>query len=89
MAITERQVLGKIEVLEGGQIQLRQDTVIERDGVEVSRLYHRVVLEPTLDTTTLTGRLKDVADVVWTTEVVEQFEQDKQARVNAAIPSKL
>jgi hypothetical protein len=46
MALTERKEIGSIEVLPLGQIQVRTDTVIDRDGVEISRTYHRHVLEP-------------------------------------------
>jgi hypothetical protein len=46
MALTERIEIGSREVLADGQIQIRTDTVIERDGVEISRTYHRHVLAP-------------------------------------------
>ena len=46
MALTERQEIGSREVLADGQIQVRTDTIIERDGVEISRTYHRHVLAP-------------------------------------------
>jgi len=35
MALTERKEIGKMEILPDGIIQVRTDTVIERDGVEV------------------------------------------------------
>ena len=46
MAITERQEISQRTVLVGGQIQVRTDTVIERDGIEIGRTYHRHVLSP-------------------------------------------
>lgn len=46
MALTERIEIGSREVLADGQIQIRRDTVIERDGVEISRTYHRHVIAP-------------------------------------------
>ena len=46
MPLTERTEIGSREVLDDGQIQVRTDTIIERDGVEVSRSYHRHVLTP-------------------------------------------
>jgi hypothetical protein len=46
MAVTSRTEIGTHEVLADGQIQVRTDTVFERDGVEVSRTYHRHVLAP-------------------------------------------
>jgi hypothetical protein len=46
MAITERTEIGSREVLTDGQIQVRTDLIIEKDGVEISRTYHRHVLAP-------------------------------------------
>jgi hypothetical protein len=46
MAITERTVIGSRQVLANGVIQVRTDTVILRDGEEISRTYHRHVLAP-------------------------------------------
>ena len=47
MALTERNENDKIEVV--GQyktVQVRRATVIERDGVELTRTFHRHVLQP-------------------------------------------
>jgi len=46
MALTERIVIGSREVLADGQIQVRSDLIVERDGVEISRSYHRHVVVP-------------------------------------------
>ena len=46
MAITKRTENDKIEVVNKWNIQVRTATVIEEDGVELSRSYHRHVLVP-------------------------------------------
>jgi len=46
MAITKRTENDKIEVVNKWNIQVRTATVIEEDGVELSRTYHRHVLVP-------------------------------------------
>jgi len=46
MALTERVIIGSRDVLENGAIQVRRDTIIERDGIEISRTYHRHVVAP-------------------------------------------
>ena len=46
MALAERTIIGSREVLNDGSIQVRRDTIIERDGVEISRTYHRHVVAP-------------------------------------------
>ena len=84
MALTERSENDKIEIV--GQykaVQVRCATIIERDGVEVSRSYHRHVLEPgylgeegVLVETDLSGEAADVAAIanaVWTDEVKEAW----------------
>ena len=43
MAITKRTENDKIEVVNKWNIQVRTATVIEEDGVELSRSYHRHV----------------------------------------------
>jgi len=84
MALTERCENDKIEIV--GQykaVQVRCATVIERDGVEVTRSFHRHVLQPgTLDEndalvdTDLSGEDADVAAIAtaaWTDAVKEAW----------------
>jgi len=49
MALTKRMEIGSIEVLPMGQIQVRTDTIVEEDGVQLSKSYHRHVVEPNSD----------------------------------------
>ena len=46
MALTEEAVQDKIEVVNGTSVQVRTATVIKRDGTEISRSFHRHVLQP-------------------------------------------
>ena len=84
MALTERNENDKIEVV--GQykaVQVRNATVIERDGVEISRSFHRHVLHPgtlgesdALVDTDLSGEDADVQAIctaVWTDAVKEAW----------------
>ena len=84
MALTERCENDKIEVV--GQykaVQVRCATVIERDGVEVTRSFHRHVLHPgtlgegnVLVNTDLSGEDADVQAIctaVWTDAVKEAW----------------
>jgi hypothetical protein len=74
MSLTERTVTDKIEVLESGRIQIREANVIERDGVEISRVFHRYVLRPGDDVSGRSQRIQDVAAAVWTQEVIDAFQ---------------
>jgi len=84
MALTERCENDKIEIV--GQykaVQVRCATIIERDGVEVTRSFHRHVLHPgTLDEndalveTDLSAEDADVqaiCNAAWTSEVKEAW----------------
>lgn len=75
--VTDKLVIGKIEVLEDGQIQIREDRVILDDGVEVTRLYHRSVLEPGDDVKDKEQRIQLIASVIWTPELVAEYKRKK------------
>ena len=85
MALTERFENDKIEVV--GQyktVQVRRATVIERDGVELTRSFHRHALQPgtvaegtsTLTDTDISGEDADVqaiCNAAWTDAVKESY----------------
>jgi len=73
MALTERSTIDKIEVLENGIIQVRRADIVERDGVEIAKSYHRWTLTPGQDLTGQEQRVIDVANAVWTAEVVATY----------------
>ena len=73
MAISKRLEIGSRNVLADGQIQVRVDTVIEEDGVELSRTYHRKVLAPGDDVTAEDPSVKFVAGAVWTPAVIAAY----------------
>ena len=80
MALTERTEEDKIEILADGTMQVRTATVIERDGVEISRSYHRHVIQPDADTAAQSPRVKSVTAALWTADVKKQFAAAKVAR---------
>ena len=82
MALTERTEIDKIEVVEQWVIQVRQATVIEKDGVQVARTFHRWVLTPDSDISAQEQKVKDIANAAWTPEVRQAYEtfKDEQAQ---------
>ena len=80
MALTERTEIGSINVLPMGQIEVRKDIIIEKDGVEVSRTYHRHVVEPDSDTSNEDQRVKDVANTVHTPAVKQAWADFKASQ---------
>lgn len=75
--IVKRVIIGKREILEFGQIQVREDTIIEEDGKEIMRTYHRYVVEPDQDSTNFALEVKRIALLEWTPEVIDKFKQIK------------
>ena len=73
MALTERIEISRREVLADGQIQVRTDTVIERDGVEISRSYHRHVIAPGADVSGEDAGVQTVANAVHTDAVIAAY----------------
>jgi hypothetical protein len=73
MAITERTQIGSCDVLPDGQIQVRTDTIIERDGVEISKTFHRHVIVPGADVSGEDATVQTVANAVHTAEVIAAF----------------
>ena len=83
MALTETQENDKIEVVNKWNIQVRNATIIKKDGVELTRSFHRNVLNPgTLDAsdnlvdTDISGEDADVqaiANAAWTTQVKADY----------------
>ena len=80
MALTERTEIGSREVLANGIIQVRTDTVIERDGVEISRTYHRHVVVPGADVSGEDAAVQTVANAVHTAEVIAAYQAAEAAR---------
>ena len=67
MALTERTVIDKYEIVgDFKQIQCRHATIIERDGAEISRSFHRNVIAPNDDVTSEPQEVQDLVAVVHT-----------------------
>jgi hypothetical protein len=83
MTIIKENIVDKIEVLEMGQVQVRTATVIKEDDAELSRSFHRHVLQPrtksgdTWGDTDISGedaRVQAIANATWTDDVKSAYE---------------
>ena len=74
MALIERQLVDLVELVESNQIQVRTANIIERDGVEVTRTFHRHVLSPGADVTNEDPKVQAIANAVWTEEVIAAYQ---------------
>jgi hypothetical protein len=77
MAITERTEIDKIEIVDTWHIQVRQANIVERDGAQIARTFHRWTLNPDSDISTQEQRVQDIANAAWTPEVVAAYEAFK------------
>ena len=83
MALTETQENDKIEVVNKWNIQVRNATIIKKDGVELTRSFNRKVLTPgyldasdNLVDTDISGEDADVqaiANAAWNTQVKADY----------------
>ena len=83
MALTETNENDKIEVVNKWNVQVRNATIIKKDGKEITRSFHRHVLQPgTLDAsdnlvdTDISGEDADVqaiCNAAWTTQVKADY----------------
>jgi hypothetical protein len=78
MALTKETVIGKMEVVtDFKHIQVRTDTVIKEDGVELSRSFHRHVVTPDISAENLALEDAEVQAVansgIWTQAIKDAW----------------
>ena len=82
MALTENISIDQIEIVADWNIQVRQATVIEKDGVQVARSFHRWVLTPDMDISGQEQKVQDICNAAWTPEVKAAYETFKAEQAN-------
>lgn len=73
MAITKTVKVGQISVTEFKCLEVRTDTIIEEDGVELSRSYHRHVVAPGQDVTGEDAEVQSLASLLHTQQVIDDY----------------
>ena len=75
MALTERTEEDKIEIVGPFKhVQVRTATIIERDGVEISRSFHRHIVQPGNDTTNESAEVQAICAAVHTAEIIAAYQ---------------
>ena len=74
MALTEKTLVDKIELVQTNHIQVRTANIIEKDGVEIARTFHRHVLSPGDDVSGQDPKVQAIANAVWTEEVIAAYQ---------------
>jgi len=82
MALTENTSIDQIEIVGNWNIQVRQATVIEKDGEQVARTFHRWVLTPDDDISGQEQKVQDICNAAWTDEVKAAYETFKTEQAN-------
>ena len=73
MAFTERSE-NKIEIIPPFSIlQCRRADIVEKDGAEVGRTYHRHVKTPGSDMTGERPEMQAIATALWTQDVIDAY----------------
>jgi len=79
MALTERAEVDKIEIVGPFRaVQVRTATVIERDGEELTRSYHRHVVSAGDDYSNETAEVQAICAAVHTAEVIAAYQAAQQ-----------
>ena len=74
MALTEKTLVDKIELVQTNHIQVRTANIIEKDGVEIARTFHRHVLSPGDSVVNEDPKVQAIANAVWTPEVIAAYQ---------------
>ena len=74
MALTETTKVDLIELVETNHIQVRTATIIEKDGTEIARTFHRHVKHPGDDITNEDPKVQAIANAIWTAEVIAAYQ---------------
>ena len=79
MAITKTTAIDKIEIVgEFKQIQIREASIIQEDGVELTRSFRRYVLSPGQDISEQSSEIQAIANAVWTEELIAAYQASIQ-----------
>ena len=74
MSLTETTLIDQIEIVKNNSIQVRTATIIERDGTEIAKTYHRHSLSPGEDITNEDPKVQAIANAIWTEEVIAAYQ---------------
>ena len=74
MALIEKQLVDLVELVQSNHIQVRTATIIEKDGKEIARTFHRHVLPPGDDVSGQDAKVQAIANAVWTPEVITAYQ---------------
>jgi hypothetical protein len=81
MALIEKTIVDQIEITENNHIQVRTATIIEKDGTELTRTFHRCSFYPGSDVSNEDPKVQAIANAVWTPEVITAYQASQENNV--------
>lgn len=74
MSYEEIKTIDRVEVIGLGNLQVRESTVVLRDGVEIAKTFHRWAFEPGSDVSAMPDHVQAIAAAAWTPEVIAAYQ---------------
>lgn len=85
MTLTKSVEVNSVTVLGSGQLQVQMATVINEDGNELSRTFHRHVVEPGDDLSKEDSLVAKIGAVVHTAALVTAFQIQREDQLKALV----
>jgi hypothetical protein len=82
MALEKTEVNDKLEIVDTGSwkvLQVRTATVIKDDGKEISRTFHRRIINPDADWSSEDAEIKTICDMIMTAERINAFKAAQES----------
>lgn len=82
MALEKSETNDKLEIVDVGSwkvLQVRTATIIKDDGKEISRNFHRRVINPTDDWSSEDAEIKTICDTIMTAERINAFKAAQES----------
>lgn len=83
MALTETKEIDRIEVVGNGIVQVREATIILKDGEFYARTFHRWSFAPESDISAMPANVQAIAQAAWTPEVIAAYKAQLEAQLGA------
>ena len=80
MALTKETLTDRIELLNSGHVQIRENIKTFKDGVLISSRFNRYVLTPDDNIDSQPEQIKNACNNHWTNEIIANFEEVKARR---------
>ena len=87
MALEKSEMNDKLEIVDVGSwkvLQVRTATIIKDDGKEISRNFHRRVINPTDDWSSEDAEIKTICDLIMTAERINACKAAQTAELPSA-----